>query len=114
MMTVVGHDAEEFVPRFPECQGGSHSWDWAAAERVDLHSKTEVGRWVRCSACGARKLQSINKRTGYIADTDYVYPNDYLRNGRIGPTRAEIRADHLDTLPPADPGEVWMLVRRRR
>lgn len=102
---------DEWTPRYV-CQGGSHSWNWKRAQRVELDSPRIVGRWVRCRDCGTRKLQSIDRRTGVIVDNAYVYPNEYLRRGRDGPTKAEIRAEHVEALPEADPLDIRKYLRR--
>lgn len=63
------------------CRGGyNHAWD-DCAQPIDLNYRSSVLNgwriWLRCTRCGAVRLDHVDKRTGDLIARRYWLPEGY-------------------------------------
>ncbi|WNM67194.1 hypothetical protein SEA_ERUTAN_48 [Gordonia phage Erutan] len=61
--------------QFEECRIYGHAWN---TEEVDLSSRVYIGETLQCLRCDTYKISALQRKTGLIIKSRYIYSADYL------------------------------------
>ena len=65
----------EIPSQFEECRVYGHSWNTVG---IDLSKKTHIGETLECLRCSAYKISALQRKTGLVLKSRYIYPEGYL------------------------------------